>query len=68
MKHLLKYSSKSDYLKDYYDGKLSFPHVCSVPGEVIYAESFESEVGEGALPLYIEAINSITVSFSKNDI
>lgn len=68
MKHLLKYSSKSDYLKDYYDGKLSFPHVCSVPGEVIYAESFESEVGEGALPLYIEAINSITVSFSTNDI
>lgn len=68
MKHLLKYSSKSEYLKDYYDGKLSFPHVCSVPGEVIYAESFESEVGEGALPLYIEAINSITVSFSTNDI
>lgn len=67
MKHLISYNSKSDYYKDYYDGKLSFPHVCKLPDEIIYAETFESESDE-RLPLYIEAIEDLTVSFSENAI
>jgi hypothetical protein len=67
MKHLISYNSKSEYYKDYYDGKLSFPHVCRLPDEVIYAEKFEPETDD-RIPLYIEALEDLTVSFSVNAI
>lgn len=67
MKYLKKYQTKSAYDADYYSGAIPFPHVALVAGEVIYAEQFESVTDERT-PLYIEALEDLTVKFSKNAI
>ena len=67
MKYLKKYQNKSEYDADYYSGKLPFPHVALVEGNVVYAEQFESETDERT-PLYIEALEDLTVKFSVNAI
>lgn len=67
MKYLKKYSTKSAYDADYYSGAIPFPHVALVAGEVIYAEQFESVTDERT-PLYVEALEDLTVKFSRNAI
>ena len=67
MKYLKKYGTKSAYDADYYSGAIPFPHVALVEGEVIYAEQFESVTDERT-PLYIEALEDLTVKFSRNAI
>lgn len=67
MKYLKKYGTKSAYDADYYSGAIPFPHVALVAGEVIYAEQFESVTDERT-PLYIEALEDLTVKFSRNAI
>ena len=67
MKYLKKYGTKSAYDADYYSGAIPFPHVALVAGEVIYAEQFESVTDERT-PMYIEALEDLTVKFSRNAI
>ena len=67
MKYLKKYQTKSAYDADYYSGAIPFPHVALVAGEVFYAEQFESVTDERT-PMYVEALEDLTVKFSRNAI
>lgn len=67
MKHLKEYNNLADYEADYYGGKLSFPHVCVINGEVVYGKQYQA-VQEKNLPFYVEAIEDLVVSFTKNAI
>ena len=67
MKYLKKYGTKSAYDADYYAGAIPFPHVALVAGEVVYAEQFESVTDERT-PMYVEALEDLTVKFSRNAI
>ena len=67
MKYLKKYQTKSAYDADYYSGASPFPHVALVAGEVFYAEQFESVTDERT-PMYVEALEDLTVKFSRNAI
>ena len=67
MKYLRKYNTHEEYDADYYSGALPFPHVCLVDGEVVYSQEFDASKEE-RLPLYIEAIEDLTIYFTTNAI
>lgn len=67
MKYLRKYNTREEYDADYYSGALPFPHVCLVDGEVVYSQEFDA-AKEERLPLYIEAIEDLTIYFTTNAI
>ena len=67
MRHLKEYHSKSEYEADYHSGKLPFPHVCAVNGKAVYAKSYQAEK-KNDIPMYIEALEDTSVSFTTNQI
>ncbi len=67
MRHLKEYYSKAEYEADYHSGKLPFPHVCAVNGKAVYAKTYKAEQ-KNDIPMYIEALEDVTVSFTTNAI
>lgn len=69
MKYLRKFSTRADYDYARINGLLHYPNVCKIDDteEVIYHnEEDYAPQPDASVPLYVEALEDLTVSFSLN--